>query len=58
MTAFHVIVTDVGDDPLDWVVRMINYSPPTPVHSGTRHTTMEVLLHQYLRFRDLRGPAS
>ncbi|MBB1633774.1 histidine phosphatase family protein [Cupriavidus sp. UME77] len=57
-TAGCINVLDVGDEPLDWVMRMMNYSPPTPVHSGSRHTTMEVLLHQYLRFRDLRGPAS
>ena len=50
-TAGCINVLDMGDDSLDWVVRMTNYSPPTPVHSGTRHTTMEVLLHQYLRGR-------
>ncbi len=50
-TAGCINVLDMGDTPLDWVVRMTNYSPPTPVHSGTRHTTMEVLLHQYLRGR-------
>ena len=50
-TAGCINVLDMGDGPLDWVVRMTNYSPPTPVHSGSRHTTMEVLLHQYLRGR-------
>jgi probable phosphoglycerate mutase len=50
-TAGCINVLDMGDSSLDWVVRMTNYSPPTPVHSGSRHTTMEVLLHQYLRGR-------
>ncbi|MDK3024540.1 histidine phosphatase family protein [Cupriavidus taiwanensis] len=54
-TAGCINVLDMGDGPLDWVVRMTNFSPPTPVHSGTRHTTMEVLLHQYLRGRQQPG---
>jgi len=54
-TAGCINVLDVGDAPGDWVVRMLNYSAPTPVHSGTRHTTMEVMLHQYLRLRALPG---
>lgn len=54
-TAGCINVLDMGDGPLDWVVRMTNYSPPTPVHSGSRHTTMEVLLHQYLRGRQPPG---
>ncbi|PZX27869.1 putative Phosphoglycerate/bisphosphoglycerate mutase [Cupriavidus phytorum] len=54
-TAGCINVLDMGDGPLDWVVRMTNYSPPTPVHSGSRHTTMEVLLHQYLRGRQPAG---
>jgi probable phosphoglycerate mutase len=44
-------VLDVGDAPGDWVLRMSNFSPPSPAHLGSRLTTMEVLLQQYLRFR-------
>lgn len=47
-TAGCINVLDVGDEPSDWVVRMINHSPPTPMHSGPRHTTMEVMFHEYL----------
>jgi probable phosphoglycerate mutase len=44
-------VLDVGDEASDWVLRMSNFSPPSPVHLGSRLTTMEVLLQQYLRYR-------
>ncbi|CAJ0778120.1 2,3-bisphosphoglycerate-dependent phosphoglycerate mutase [Ralstonia condita] len=50
-TAGCINVLDVGDDPADWVLRMSNFAPPSPVHLGSRLTTMEVLLQQYLRFR-------
>ncbi|MCS6763808.1 MAG: histidine phosphatase family protein [Candidatus Protistobacter heckmanni] len=47
---------DIGEDPRDWVVRMVNYAPPAALHTGSRKTTMESLLEQYLQFRkDLRG---
>lgn len=42
---------DVGAKPGDWVVRMLNYSPPTPLFRDVRHTTMEMLYSQYLRYR-------
>ncbi|QOK96273.1 histidine phosphatase family protein [Ralstonia pseudosolanacearum] len=44
-------VLDVGEAPSDWVLRMANFSPPSPAHLGSRLTTMEVLLQQYLRYR-------
>ena len=42
---------DVGTTPRDWVVRMLNYAPPTPLFRDVRHTTMEILYAQYLRYR-------
>lgn len=50
-TAGCINVLDVGDTPTDWVVRMSNFSAPSPAHLGSRLTTMEVLLQQYLRHR-------
>ncbi|RQR51703.1 histidine phosphatase family protein [Burkholderia sp. Bp9002] len=41
---------DVGDDPHDWVIRLLNYSPPEALHRDTRNTTMEVLYQHYLQF--------
>ncbi|AOI92864.1 histidine phosphatase family protein [Burkholderia pseudomultivorans] len=40
---------DVGDAPHDWVIRLLNYSPPAALHRDTRNTTMDVLYHQYLQ---------
>ena len=51
-TAGCINVLDVGDAPTDWVLRMSNFSAPSPTHLGSRLTTMEVLLQQYLRYRD------
>ena len=42
---------DVGDDANDWVVRMTNYAPSDLLQPNERHTTMEVLYSQYLKFR-------
>ena len=42
---------DVGADPLDWVVRFVNYVPPGPLQPGARTTTMEQLFEQYRRGR-------
>ena len=50
-TAGCINVLDVGDEPGDWVLRMSNFSPPSPTHLGSRLTTMEVLLQEYLRHR-------
>ena len=44
-------VLDVGAAPHDWLVRVVNFSPPHPLHTHTRHTTMEALLAQYLQYR-------
>ncbi|MDO3562447.1 histidine phosphatase family protein [Ralstonia pseudosolanacearum] len=50
-TAGCINVLDVGEAPGDWVLRMANFSPPSPAHLGSRLTTMEVLQQQYLRYR-------
>ncbi|HTR05671.1 MAG TPA: histidine phosphatase family protein [Paraburkholderia sp.] len=42
---------DVGIKPEDWVVRTLNYAPPSPLHRDVRNTTMEMLYAQYLRYR-------
>jgi broad specificity phosphatase PhoE len=42
---------DVGSEPRDWVVRALNYAPPAPLFRDVRHTTMEMLYTQYLRYR-------
>lgn len=42
---------DVGSAPGDWVIRALNYSPPTPLYRDVRYTTMEMLYAQYLRYR-------
>jgi broad specificity phosphatase PhoE len=42
---------DVGIAARDWVIRAINYSPPSPLHRDTRNTTMEILYAQYVQYR-------
>jgi broad specificity phosphatase PhoE len=42
---------DVGAEPRDWVIRAINYSPPSPLFRDVRNTTMEMLYAQYLRYQ-------
>ncbi|RZA28447.1 MAG: histidine phosphatase family protein [Lysobacteraceae bacterium] len=42
---------DVGEDPLDWVVRFVNYVPPEALQPEARTTTMEQLFQQYRRGR-------
>lgn len=44
---------DVGTASHDWVVRTLNYAPPTPLHRDVRNTTMEMLYAQFLRFRPI-----
>ncbi len=39
----------VGERDDDWVVRLVNYSPPEALHRDVRNTTMEVLYHQFLQ---------
>ncbi|GIZ51148.1 histidine phosphatase family protein [Noviherbaspirillum aridicola] len=50
-TAGCINAIDVGDDHADWVVRMVNYSPLSTLQGESRHTTMEVLLEQYMKAR-------
>lgn len=42
---------DVGEHAADWVVRFVNYIPPSPLQPGARTTTMEQLFEQYRRGR-------
>jgi probable phosphoglycerate mutase len=42
---------DVGATDKDWVVRFVNYSPPSPLQGESRHTTMEALFDQYKKSR-------
>jgi broad specificity phosphatase PhoE len=42
---------DVGTAATDWVVRLLNYSPPSPLYRDVRNTTMEMLYAQFLRYR-------
>jgi broad specificity phosphatase PhoE len=50
-TAGCINALDVGDDPADWVVRIVNFSPPSHLQGDSRSTTMESLLDQYRKFR-------
>ncbi len=52
-TAGCLNVLDVGADANDWVVRVVNYSPPSPLQAESRGTTMEALFHQYRRSRGI-----
>lgn len=42
---------DVGASPRDWVLRTINYAPPSPLHRDVRNTTMEMLYAQFIQYR-------
>lgn len=50
-TAGCINALDVGDEPADWVVRIVNFSPPSHLQGESRSTTMETLLVQYRKFR-------
>lgn len=52
-TAGCINALDVGPGATDWVVRMVNYAPPSPLQGESRRTTMEALLDQYRKFRGL-----
>lgn len=52
-TAGCINAIDVGETHADWVVRVVNYSPISELQGDSRHTTMEVLLEQYRKFRGL-----
>jgi probable phosphoglycerate mutase len=51
-TAGCINAIDVGEPHADWVVRIVNYSPISELQGDTRHTTMEVLLDQYMKSRN------
>ncbi|AHB77432.2 fructose-2,6-bisphosphatase [Pandoraea pnomenusa] len=42
---------DVGDKPQDWVVRLMNFAPPQPLHRDNRLTVMEKIFASFLRTR-------
>lgn len=50
-TAGCINAIDIGDHHADWVVRMVNYSPVSELQGDSRHTTMEILLEQYMKSR-------
>ena len=52
-TAGCINALDVGDADTDWVVRLINFSPPSLLQGESRNTTMETLLEQYKKARGL-----
>jgi probable phosphoglycerate mutase len=52
-TAGCINAIDVGENQADWVVRIVNYSPISELQGESRHTTMEVLLEQYMKSRGL-----
>jgi probable phosphoglycerate mutase len=41
---------DVGLDERDWVLRLMNHSPPDALQAADRSTTMEQLFEQYRRY--------
>jgi len=41
---------DVGAAPRDWVLRLINHAPPSPLHCDVRNTTMEMLYAQFIQY--------
>ena len=52
-TAGCINALDVGDAHHDWVVRFMNYSPPSALQAESRDTTMEALFHQYRKARGI-----
>ena len=48
-------VLDIGEAPVDIVLRMVNLSPLDWLQPGNRKTTMEVLFEQYTRYRKKYG---
>jgi broad specificity phosphatase PhoE len=47
---------DVGPKKDDWVVRYVGVAPTDQLQSEARHSTLEVMLDQYIKFR--RGASS
>lgn len=52
-TAGCINALDVGEDANDWVIRLTNHAPPSPLQDDNRSTTMETLLEQYKKFRNI-----
>jgi probable phosphoglycerate mutase len=52
-TAGCINALDVGQSRMDWVVRLMNYSPPSELQHESRGTTMEALFEQYKKVRGL-----
>ena len=52
-TAGCINALDVGDAHHDWVIRLMNYSPPSELQAESRGTTMEALFHQYRQARGI-----
>ncbi|WP_255755252.1 histidine phosphatase family protein [Massilia sp. erpn] len=52
-TAGCINALDVGAAEQDWVLRFSNYAPPAPLQAANRSTTMEQLLEQYQKSRQL-----
>jgi broad specificity phosphatase PhoE len=52
-TAGCINALDVGDAHHDWVIRFMNYSPPSALQAESRGTTMEALFHQYRKARGI-----
>lgn len=52
-TAGCINVLDIGTHPLDWVVRIANYSPLSKLQDASRNTTMETLWEQYKKARGM-----
>lgn len=50
-TAGCINALDVGDLAADWVIRFVNYSPPSILQAESRGTTMETLFEQYMKSR-------
>ena len=48
-------VLDIGDAPVDIVLRVVNLSPLDWLQPGNRKTTMEVLFDQYAKYRRKYG---
>lgn len=52
-TAGCINALDVGEQAADWVLRIVNFAPPSTLQGDSRNTTMEALLEQYRKFRGL-----
>ncbi len=56
-TAGCINALDVGQEATDWVLRFANFSPPAPLQTRVRSTTMEQLLEQYRKSRQVAAAA-